>query len=85
MSPHPATTVAAANGVDPAPMRQAPTPAPRGLGAPLLNPHQTWWSGLAVSHGRTALTLLESERSGGRHQASVYELFNEMEEKDGQP
>lgn len=79
MSPHPATTVAALAGVDPATSRQVPP----NLGVPLLNPHQTWWSGLAVSHGRTALALLDSERSGGRHQASVYELFNEMDEKDG--
>lgn len=78
MPSHPPTTVAATIG-DPATQRQAPS----SLGVPLLNPHQTWWSGLGIANGRAAQTLLESERSGGRHQSSVYELFSEMEEKDG--
>ncbi|CAN5193022.1 hypothetical protein BH09SUM1_BH09SUM1_07190 [soil metagenome] len=50
---------------------------------PLLNPAEAWWIGLSSREDRSAAALLQTENLGGRHQRSVYELFAEMEEKDG--
>jgi phage gp29-like protein len=57
--------------------------APRALSAPLINPHQSWWSDVCRDDGRSIASLLQMEAAGGRYQRSVYELFAEMEEKDG--
>lgn len=50
---------------------------------PLVNPAEQWWSGMPLESERAAAALLQTESAGGRHQRSVYELFAEMEEKDG--
>ncbi|MCB2154882.1 DUF935 domain-containing protein [bacterium] len=55
----------------------------RELTDTLLNPAESWWTTLAGTGTRAALDLLETETAGGRYQRSVYELFAEMEEKDG--
>lgn len=47
------------------------------------NPNEAWWAGLSARDDRSALALLQTEQAGGRHQRTVYELFAEMEEKDG--
>lgn len=49
----------------------------------LLNPTEAWWASHSTRDERSAITLLSTEIAGGRHQRSVYELFSEMEEKDG--
>jgi len=50
---------------------------------PLLNPTEAWWAGVSPRDDRSAVSLLQMESAGGRHQRTVYELFGEMEEKDG--
>jgi hypothetical protein len=49
----------------------------------LLNPTEAWWAGLSSQDDQSAASLLQTEAAGGRLQSSVYELFSEMEEKDG--
>lgn len=49
----------------------------------LLNPAEEWWTTASTRDDRSAVTLLQTEALGGRHQRSVYELYSEMEEKDG--
>ncbi len=49
----------------------------------ILNPTEAWWAGVSPRDDRGAAGLLQSEHNGGRHQRTVYELFSEMEEKDG--
>lgn len=60
-----------------------PAPIPAHLAAAAINPTESWWAGLHGADARSAIAMLETETSGGRHQRSVYELFAEMEEKDG--
>lgn len=57
---------------------------PDHLSKPLaLNPAESWWAVASARGDRSAISLLQTEMAGGRHQRSVYELFAEMEEKDG--
>ncbi|HMZ51086.1 MAG TPA: DUF935 family protein [Candidatus Sumerlaeota bacterium] len=49
----------------------------------LLNPTEAWWAVHSTRDERSAITLLQTESAGGRHQRSVYELYSEMAEKDG--
>ena len=60
---------------------QAPAPTTTTL----LNPAEAWWAVHSPRDERSAITLLQTEAAGGRHQRSVYELFAEMTAKDGQP
>lgn len=58
---------------------------PRSLSKPhpMANPAETWWEAQGPRDDRSPLTLLQSESSSGRAHRSVYELYSEMEEKDG--
>lgn len=49
----------------------------------LPNQAESWWAAMLSREEQTATVLLQTESSQGRHQRSVYELFSEMEEKDG--
>ncbi|MEQ8819738.1 MAG: DUF935 family protein [Sumerlaeia bacterium] len=56
------------------------------LTRPSRNPAEDWRASILEPDGgtRATLALLETEAASGRgHHRSVYELFNEMEEKDG--
>lgn len=53
------------------------------LAAPLVDPAEAWRAGIEPRDARGARALLDVESRGGRRQRSVYELFAEMEEKDG--
>lgn len=48
----------------------------------LSNPGH-WTEAALPGTGRAAAALLAAESAGGRHQRTIYELFSEMEEKDG--
>lgn len=50
---------------------------------PLVNPAEKWWAGHGPRDDRSPLALLQAESSSGRLHRSVYELYAEMEEKDG--
>lgn len=50
---------------------------------PLMNPAEAWWSTTALRDDRPVQALLNSEARSGRVPRSVYELYSEMEEKDG--
>jgi phage gp29-like protein len=47
------------------------------------NPAEAWWLGLSNSADRSAQTILSAEAQAGRRQATVHELYAEMELKDG--
>jgi phage gp29-like protein len=51
--------------------------------APAWNPAEAWWANLPGADDRAAAVILQTEAANGRSQASVYELFAEMEQKDG--
>jgi phage gp29-like protein len=57
--------------------------APAPTNTTLLNPAEAWWAVHSPRDERSAITLLQTEAAGGRHQRSVYELFAEMTAKDG--
>lgn len=49
----------------------------------LLNPAEAWWDHHAFRDDRSVQAVLQAEARAGRHPRSVYELYAEMEEKDG--
>ncbi len=55
----------------------------RVLTRSILKTGEVALAGLGTAEARAAQAMLDTEASGGRYQRSVYELFAEMEEKDG--
>ncbi|MCC5876912.1 MAG: DUF935 family protein [Candidatus Sumerlaeia bacterium] len=58
-------------------------PSPSAKVQPLVNPAEQWWAGQGLRDDRSPVALLQAESSSGRVHRSVYELYAEMEEKDG--
>ncbi len=53
------------------------------LQSELANPAREWWSALEWTREDSALAALRAEAAQGRPHRDVYDLFQEMEDKDG--